>query len=847
LNEVPPFRVFVSSPGDVADAREMVAQTIERLALEYRRFFAIEPYLWENEAMLASGHFQDSIDPPSKFDVVLLILGGRLGTPLPARTAVREYKGIDGRVPVTGTEWEFEEALASARTHGAPDLLVYRSQRDLKISVDVALQQQQLRQLEALNAFWSRHFADRGAFIGAYSVFESLGDLATAVERDLSSLIRRRLERGGASALAEAPAPIWLRDPFRGLASYDFEHAPIYFGRSASIGKAMLQLLQRAEGGEAFLLIQGASGAGKSSLMKAGLAPRLFEPRRVPAAAFLRRVVFEPGVAGKDEDLFAAFAKALTTGAGDVGIPELLGPSMTSAHLAEHLRDPQADLSFAVARCLDELAASARRRGRMLDYQQPKLLLLVDQLEELFTDPGIESEARRRFIAMLAALARSGWVWVVATMRSDLWRLAAEAPELVRLGEGAGRLDLMPPSAAEVGQMIRMPARAAGLTFEVDPESGVPLDEAISEEAVGEAGALPLLSSLMETLCRGEGGLRLTYAEFERLGRLKGAIAARADETLAAQPPEVRAALPRLLFALVRRRTEDEQGAAPLTRRAPLAALPPDGPERRLAEALADARLIVLDEDAAGLPQARLAHEALITHWSAAREAVASLTRALAIRAMTEERLRRWRTLSERDQNAALLAGADLADAQRLVADFGGLAGREVADFVAKSGDAAKQRRRVRVRWVAGLSAGGLALAAGTVAAVVAEQMAELSARAQSADRVLLARAAAARLAYDQADYASAASDYVQSEQLADQLIGLEGDNLQWRYNLAASQAFAAYSYSRAGDGAPARREYLAAAASAADLAGRDGADATIRGYRVRLQQTLQRWPIPPA
>jgi hypothetical protein len=54
--------------------------------------------------MLASGHFQDAIEPPSTHDIVLLILWSRLGTPLPERTAVREYRGIDGRVPVTGTE-----------------------------------------------------------------------------------------------------------------------------------------------------------------------------------------------------------------------------------------------------------------------------------------------------------------------------------------------------------------------------------------------------------------------------------------------------------------------------------------------------------------------------------------------------------------------------------------------------------------------------------------------------------------------------------------------------------------------------------------------------------------------
>jgi hypothetical protein len=86
--------------------------------------------------MVASGHFQDSIEPPSAFDIVVLIVWSRLGTPLPERTKVREYRGIDGRTPVTGTEWEYEEALKAAREVGTPGLLVYRRREDAHRNVD---------------------------------------------------------------------------------------------------------------------------------------------------------------------------------------------------------------------------------------------------------------------------------------------------------------------------------------------------------------------------------------------------------------------------------------------------------------------------------------------------------------------------------------------------------------------------------------------------------------------------------------------------------------------------------------------------------------------------------------
>jgi hypothetical protein len=101
------LRVFISSPGDVPDARLRADLVIDKLTQDYSRYFSLESYRWEHEPMLASGHFQDAIEPPSKSDIVILILWSRLGTRLPVKTGVREYRGLDGRAPVTGTEWEF--------------------------------------------------------------------------------------------------------------------------------------------------------------------------------------------------------------------------------------------------------------------------------------------------------------------------------------------------------------------------------------------------------------------------------------------------------------------------------------------------------------------------------------------------------------------------------------------------------------------------------------------------------------------------------------------------------------------------------------------------------------------
>jgi hypothetical protein len=835
------LRIFISSPGDVSAAREVVAQTIEQAALEFRRHVVVEPYLWENEAMLASGAFQDSIDPPSEFDIVVLILGARLGTPLPARTEVREYRGIDGRVPVTGTEWEFEDALAAARAGGAPDLLVYRSRQDIAISsMDIGVQQQQLKQLDALNAFWSKHFADRGSFIGAYSEFETLESLALAVERDLRSLITKRVRASAEQAPGSAPV-LWLREPFRGLESYEYEHAPIYFGRGEAVGRAMLQLIAQATAGVAFLVVLGASGSGKSSLVKAGVAPKLFEPRRVPSAAFLRRVVFQPGEAAPDRDVFEALAHTLIR--DGAGLPELLGPSMVASDLAAHFREA-GDPGFLFRRALDEVAADARRNGEMLNYQQPQLLLIVDQLEELFTSNQISADQRTRFVALLGALAASRCVFVVATMRSDLWHRAAETPELIRLAAGEGRLDLVAASPAEISQMIRMPALSAGIGFETDPDTGIPLDDRIAEEAASEPGALPLLSYLLETLYQGDAaGGRLTYASFNAVGRLRGAIAARADETLAGLPPDARAALARVVFQLVQLTGDDQDVDKPVARRARLAAFAPAGPERALIDAFVTARLLVVD-GVDGDASVRIAHEALIGEWSAARDLVARQAEAMNTRRTIEQRMRRARSRDHTDPSEAQwLAGPDLSDALALQREFAELIGSELTDFIDRSAaHARRSRSRSRARLAA--VAGALAvLLIATGAALIIARGYHRAAVAESIDRTLLRQEGQARYAYAQGDFVAAAAGFRSDESLARQLVAMQPANTQWRYNLAASEAYAAYSLQKEGQADAAAREYANAVTDLAALAKVDVSGPTVAD-RESLQGVLAASPV---
>jgi len=747
-----PLRVFVSSPGDVVEERLRADLVIDKLSQDYGRFFAIESYRWEHEPMLASGHFQDAIDPPSKADMVILILWSRLGTPLPEKTGTREYHGIDGRAPVTGTEWEYEDALRAARQNGAPDIAAFRNVNPAPIDMlNLDVQKRSLQQIEALNAFWARHFANRGVFIAAYDTYRSLEDFSERLENTLRKLIERRIKTLSPETVNKIEK-IWTGRPFRGLESYEFKHAAIYFGRDATVAKAMEQLAAQARAGAAFLLVSGASGSGKSSLVKAALVPRLMKPQRIPGASFIRRLEFRPSQSGADVVL--ALVEALVNGPAveNIGLPELLKPEQRSADLAKALTASDTAPAFVFTGVLGELTEAARDAAKILEYEQAKLILVIDQLEELFTTASITPDQRKRFISLVAALAKSGAVWVVATIRADFWHRAAELTELIELSQGEGRLDVAAPSGAELAEMIRRPAEAAAIFFQVHPKSGLRLDAVIAEHAAAAPGVLPLLSFTLDALYRqdiekpkkeveppkrnGEKadserasaatdkiahaatddadqakGHTLTFETYEAIGELEGAIATRAEEIVAGLSRESRAVLPRVLRTLVTVSTDGRQTL--VSRAEPLANFPEGSDVRDVVDALTGARLLVVSGDGSQAT-VRVAHEALIRRWQRAANLLVTDRRDLETRDVIERQMARRSAASGRDKHKLLLRDPDLANSLDLMRRWGDELPEPVRYFIKLSDDAAKLA--ARVRWAVAIAVilllGALAAAA---------------------------------------------------------------------------------------------------------------------------------------
>src|SRR5579863_1975355 len=700
---ITPLRIFVSSPSDVNPERRRMALVVEKLAKDYARFFAIECITWESEPMLASGHFQDHIVPPHDTDIVVLILWSRLGTPLPEKTGVREYRGLDGRVPVTGTEWEYEDAFAAHEKRGAPDLLAYRKMKLASVPLnDPGAKAAGEQQWQMLESFWRRNFVE---FRAAFREFEDLNAFEAKVEQDLRQLIERRI--ASLKGQSKEASPVWLRgSPFRGLETYRYEDAAVFFGRSQATKTAVEQLLQNGESGRPFLLNLGASGAGKSSLVQAGILPALGTRGVVPGVGLWRRAVLRP--AGHAQGPFMALAEALIS---ETALPELVPAGQATADLARHLEAAAQDPAYPITTALNARAKAAQQQGELLLHESPRLVLVIDQLEELFTLGDVTPEQRRKFILCLDGLMRSGLVLVIATMRSDYWHRAAETPLLVELAGGRGRLDLLPATQAEITEMIRRPAEAAGLQFETDARSEIKLDAALAEDAAKEPGALPLLSFLLDALyqkdIKEQQGSSLSYASMNALGGLKGAIANRAEAAFTALPPEAQAALPRLLRSLVTlSRTEADATARP----APMSEFAQGSPERQIVDALLapDMRLLVADGDGEGA-RVRLAHEALITHWGRAKEQIAKDRDDLRTRAAVDEAEAEWKAASDSSKHAYLLKDPKLANAVDLAKRWANELSPDIRGFIERSLTASRAAYRRR-RMIVGSVIAGLAL-----------------------------------------------------------------------------------------------------------------------------------------
>ncbi len=381
------------------------------------------------------------------------------------------------------------------------------------------------------------------------------------------------------------------RNPYKGLQAFHQADQHDFFGRDGLIDEltsALASALQTEQAGQQrarLLAIIGPSGSGKSSVMMAGLLSRLQQGGLPESEAWIYLSPIVPGMHPL-ESLALAFAERL---------PER--DLLTLRH----------ELEGDSARGLHQLAAALR------PHQATRVLLVVDQFEELFTQTSTPEE-RQQFIDLLvcALTEPRGPVMVVLTLRADFYDRVLSCSALGPLIE-QHHCAVHPMDIQELRMVIERPARLPDvhLTFEGD------LVGDLLFEMHGQEGALPLLQFTLDQLFQRRCGHQLTSAAYDEVGGVKGALARHAECTYASLPSEKHQRLARTLFLRLIKPGATEQDA---TRRcaARCELQLPDPKETVILEEVTEAFIqahLLTSNTLAGTAVLEVSHEALLREW----------------------------------------------------------------------------------------------------------------------------------------------------------------------------------------------------------------------------------------
>jgi len=242
----PTLRIFISSPGDVSAERMITRRVIARLDAELADIVTLEPYIWEHEPFDIAKSFQEQIPKTEAFDIVLCMLWTRLGSKLH-----NSLKMPDGSEAPSGMLFEVAWAMHGQRLKGLPEIQLWWKRALPEIPLEPAAElDRRVAQYREVGRFVESISKDPATdtIVGAFTEYRSLDEFEELLKEKLRRSIHRRMEAMGIGTadsdadVAMAPTITWEEgSPFRGLLPFEFEHAPILFGRTAAVGQAKLK------------------------------------------------------------------------------------------------------------------------------------------------------------------------------------------------------------------------------------------------------------------------------------------------------------------------------------------------------------------------------------------------------------------------------------------------------------------------------------------------------------------------------------------------------------------------------------------------------------------------------
>ncbi|CAM3535290.1 WD40 repeat domain-containing serine/threonine protein kinase [Kibdelosporangium persicum] len=443
----------------------------------------------------------------------------------------------------------------------------------------------------------ARRFATATELITTAKAAAYAGNTAKAAPatEDQAKLVKAIL-RSSAPRLTPTK-PITATAPYPGLAGFEEQDAELFHGRTHVVTDLLVRMAEQLDGGEPVVLV-GASGAGKSSVLHAGLLPRLTD---------WPHVVIAPG-------------------------PDPIGALATA--IAPHVGGDPAGLAARIRQQPDEFGALYGH-----DAAGNRMVIVIDQFEELFTH-GVPDTDRRAFAT---ALAHARPALAVLAVRADLVDRCIELSPLIPALTAPVLLGAM--DATELRQAIVRPAR----DFGVDIEPGLPerliADLGVRGETGYDPGALPRMAHALREAWNFREGSVVTLAAYRKAGGIDGAVSRTAEDIYARLDPAGREALRSVMLRLV---TVSDEGT--VTRRR----VQQHEISGHILDGLIKSRLVTVDATGA-----RLSHEALLTAWPRLRDWIDEDRAGLIQHRRFTDAVRVWSESGQQDDD--LYRGARLA------------------------------------------------------------------------------------------------------------------------------------------------------------------------------------------
>jgi DNA-binding winged helix-turn-helix (wHTH) protein/tetratricopeptide (TPR) repeat protein/energy-coupling factor transporter ATP-binding protein EcfA2 len=339
--------------------------------------------------------------------------------------------------------------------------------------------------------------------------------------------------------------PFWLnRSPFRGLKQYTSKQQEIFFGRGKAV-KDILETINRLEKKSIkSIMILGQSGCGKSSLVQAGILPKLLNPYKPFKNKYVQGYTYIPtGSEQSPEESLLLFLYKNRILSHEVDLESYLQYINTDCNQLIDLVKPQIFENYNTSNDNED------------NFQ---LIIFIDQLEHVFSHQ-TSKNAIEIFFKIIAAIKSSKKCLIFSAIRNEYYQELTESHSYIKIRSNVLHYDVPPLTYDEICDIVRKPAQAAGLMYETNKQNYISLDTYLINKAQAIKVSLPILQYTLSELYKNRKDNVLSYEVYKINGGMEGGLTTMAENTFLELNAEAQVKFEELLQNLIQINPESKK------------------------------------------------------------------------------------------------------------------------------------------------------------------------------------------------------------------------------------------------------------------------------------------------